>query len=95
MEATYVVAVVKIGCFIRFYTGSGSERASYETELAKCGLDVFIWAEGNTQEEAMKKAYQSASLKLFLCGEPFTLSKRIPDNQPIISFMSNVDDYNS
>lgn len=63
MEESYIVAAVKVAKAIRFYTARSSQKQACEQELAGQGLKLILWAEGETEEEALEQAMQQVALQ--------------------------------
>ena len=63
MKDTFSTAAVKVTKAIRFYTAPSSQKAICEKELAANGLSVMLWAEGETEEDALEMAMRQVALR--------------------------------
>ena len=62
MTDSFSVAAVKVPKAIRFYTALTSQIIACEKELAGQGLSVILWAEGETEEDALELAMRQVAL---------------------------------
>lgn len=63
MIDTFSVAAVKVPKAIRFYTAPTSQKTACEKELAGQGLSVILWAEAETEEDALESAMRQVALR--------------------------------
>jgi hypothetical protein len=63
MKDTFSTAAVKVTKAIRFYTAPSSQKAICEKELAADGLSVMLWAEGETEQDALEMAMRQVALR--------------------------------